>query len=433
MKRLIYFDHAATTPLHPRVLEAMLPYLGERFGNPSATYTPAREAQRAVEQARRSVADVLSCRSTEVVFTSGGSESINAALKGVAFAQKMARVGDHVVTTAIEHHAVLHTCEYLEKFGLEVTHVPVDRHGLVNPDDIAEAVTEHTVLVSIMTANNEVGTIEPVAEVARALRERGRSLGRRIPLHTDAVQAAGLLNLDVEALGVDLLSLSAHKFHGPKGAGVLYLRRGTPFLPQQSGGGQERQRRAGTENVAGIVGAGLALRLAEEGRKTNNCACRALSHRLTERILVDIPESQLNGHPEQRLANNVNVSFCGIEGEALLARLDEVGVAASSGAACGSSSWEPSHVLLAMGIPMDMAVGSLRLTLGPSNTEEEADYLLRILPELVRSLRDQAKLGPRRRRAEPATPNGRRRGSPVPTESRRAARPRSTRLSRSRP
>jgi len=432
MSRLIYFDHAATTPLHPRVLEAMLPYLGERFGNPSATYAPAREAQRAIEQARRSVADALDCRPTEVIFTSGGSESINAALKGVAFAQKMARVGDHVVTTAIEHHAVLHTCEYLEKFGLEVTYVPVDRHGLVNPDDIADAVNERTVLVSVMAANNEVGTIEPVAEIARALRERGRSLGRRIPLHTDAVQAAGTLDLDVEALGVDLLSLSAHKFGGPKGAGVLHLRRGTPFLPQQSGGGQERQRRAGTENVAGIVGTGLALRLSEESRDPNNRACLALSRRLAEGILPHIPESQLNGHPERRLANNVNVSFRGIKGEALLARLDELGIAASSGAACGSSSWEPSHVLLAMGIPMDMAVGSLRLTLGPSNSEEEVDYVLRLLPDLVRSLRDQAepiRLGGRRRQASQATPNGSR-GAPLSsTQGRR----RPARLSRSHP
>ena len=390
MTRLIYFDHAATTPLHPRVLEAMLPYLKERFGNPSGSYTLAREAQRALDQARRSVADVLGCRPTEVVFTSGGSESINAALKGVAFAQEKARVGNHVITTAVEHHAVLHTCEYLEKFGFEVTYVPVDRHGLVDPDEVVAAVNERTVLVSVMAANNEVGTIEPVAEIARALRERGRALGRRIPLHTDAVQAPGMLDLDVEALGVDVLSLSAHKFYGPKGAGVLYLRRGTPFLPQQSGGGQERQRRAGTEDVAGIVGTGVALRLAEEGREANSRACRVLRDRLSEGILARIPRSQLNGHPERRLANNVNVSIRGVEGEALLDRLDGAGIAASSGAACGSSTWEPSHVLIAMGLPLEMAVGSLRLTLGPSNTEEEVDYLLDVLPDLVRSLREPA-------------------------------------------
>jgi cysteine desulfurase len=401
MSGLIYFDHAATTPLHPRVLEAMQPYLKERFGNPSGTYALAREAQRALDQARRSVAEVLGCRSTEVVFTSGGSESINTALKGVAFAQKKARVGDHVVTTAVEHHAVLHTCEYLEKFGFEVTYVPVDRHGLVDTDEIIRAVNERTVLVSVMAANNEVGTIEPVAEIARALRERGRALGRRIPLHSDAVQAPGMLDLNVEVLGVDLLSLSAHKFYGPKGAGVLYLRRGTPFLPQQSGGGQERQRRAGTEDVAAIVGTGLALRLAEEGREANSRACRVLRDRLAEGILTRIPGSQLNGHPERRLANNVNVSFRGVEGEALLAHLDEVGIAASSGAACGSSTWEPSHVLIAMGLPLEMAVGSLRLTLGPSNTEAEVDYLLSVLPDLVRSLQEPAGRRPPARRAGP--------------------------------
>ena len=401
MSGLIYFDHAATTPLHPRVLEAMLPYLKERFGNPSGTYALAREAQRALDQARRSVADVLGCRSTEVTFTSGGSESINTALKGVAFAQKKAGVGDHVVTTAVEHHAVLHTCEYLELFGFEVTYVPVDSHGLADPDEVVRVVNERTVLVSVMAANNEVGTIEPVAEIARGLRERGRALRRRIPLHSDAVQAPGMLDLNVEALGVDLLSLSAHKFYGPKGAGVLYVRRGTPFLPQQSGGGQERQRRAGTEDVAGIVGTGVALRLAEEGREANSRACRALRDRLAEGILTRITGSQLNGHPERRLANNVNVSFRGVEGEALLALLDGVGIAASSGAACGSSTWEPSHVLIAMGLPLEMAVGSLRLTLGPSNTEAEVDYLLSVLPDLVLSLREPAGPRPPARRAGP--------------------------------
>jgi cysteine desulfurase len=265
-------------------------------------------------------------------------------------------------------------------------------------------VNERTVLVSVMAANNEVGTIEPVSEIARALRERGRALGRRIPLHSDAVQAPGMLDLNVEALGVDLLSLSAHKFYGPKGAGVLYLRRGTPFLPQQSGGGQERQRRAGTEDVAGIVGAGVALRLAEEGREANSRACRVLRDRLAQGILARITGSQLNGHPERRLANNVNVSFRGVEGEALLACLDEAGIAASSGAACGSSTWEPSHVLTAMGLPLEMAVGSLRLTLGPSNTEAEVDYLLHVLPDMVRSLREPAGRRPPTRRAGPPKP-----------------------------
>jgi cysteine desulfurase len=297
-----------------------------------------------------------------------------------------------VVTTTVEHHAILHTCEYLEEFGFELTYIPVDSHGLVDPEEVARAVSERTVLVSVMTANNEVGTIEPVAEIARALRERGRALGRRIPFHTDAVQAPGLLDLNVETLGVDLLSLSAHKFYGPKGAGALYLRRGTPFLPQQSGGGQERQRRAGTENVVGIVGTSLALRLAEEGRESNNRACRVLRDRLAKGILARIPDSQLNGHPERRLANNVNIGFRGVLGEVLLARLDEEGIAASSGAACGSSTWEPSHVLMAMGLPLEMAVGSVRLTLGPSNTGDEVNHLLHVLPDLVRSLREPAGL-----------------------------------------
>jgi len=387
VSRLIYFDHAATTPLRPEVLAAMLPYLGERFGNPSATYRLAREALGAIDGARRTVAEVLACRPAEIIFTSGGSESINAALKGVAFAQKKARVGHHIVTTTVEHHAVLHTCEYLEKFGFDVTYVPVDRFGQVDPDQLAAAVNERTVLVSLMMANNEVGTVEPMAEAARAVRQRARSLGRRIPFHTDAVQAPCALALEVDDLGVDLLSLSAHKFGGPKGAGVLFLRRGTPFLPQQSGGGQERQRRAGTEDVAGIVGLGVALRLAAGEREEATRICFGLRDRLIEGILAKVAGARLNGHSQRRLPNNVNVSFPGVEGEALLARLDGMGIAASSGAACGSSSWEPSHVLLAMGVPLEAAIGSLRLTVGPTNTLEEIDHLLDVLPPLAADLR----------------------------------------------
>ena len=246
MKDLIYLDYASTTPLHPQVREAMLPYLEERFGNPSATYSLARQAAAAVAAARDSVAGLLGCRSTEVSFCSGGTESINTAIKGVAFAQQLARMGNHIITSAIEHHAVLHSCQYLEKFGFEITYLPVDSDGMVDPADAAEAVNERTVLVSVMTANNEIGVVEPIAEIAKAVRERAREIGRRIPFHTDAVQAANALSLNVDELGIDLLSLSSHKFYGPKGSGVLYLRRGTPFLPQQSGGGQERQRRAGT-------------------------------------------------------------------------------------------------------------------------------------------------------------------------------------------
>lgn len=387
MSASIYLDHAATTPLHPQVLEAMLPYLTDSFGNPSASYGVAREARRAIEQSRSTVAEALGARPSEIVFTSGGSESINAALKGVAFAQKKARAGNHIVTTTVEHHAVLHTCEYLEKFGFEVTYVPVDSFGLVKPQDVADAIGDRTVLVSVMTANNEVGTIEPVAEIAGAVRERASELRRRVYVHTDAVQAPGALPLNVDGLGVDLLSLSAHKFYGPKGAGVLYLRRGTPFLAQQSGGGQERQRRAGTEDVAGIVGTAVALRLAEENRQASAVASRRLRDRLIEGILARVSNCTLNGHPEMRLPNNVNIAFAGIEGEELLKELDGAGIAASAGAACGTSTWEPSHVLLAMGVPLDRAVGSLRFTLGTDNTDEELDRVLEVLPDLVERLR----------------------------------------------
>jgi len=387
---VIYLDNAATTPLHPKALEAMLPFLTQRFGNPSATYAIARQAQKAIDDARKAVAAVLGCRAADVVFTSGGTESVNTALKGVAFAQKKARAGNHVVTTEVEHHAVLHTANYLEQFGFEVTRLPVDRFGLVDPDDVARAITERTVLVSVMLANNEVGTIEPVAEVARLVAERGRALRRRIPFHTDAVQAPGALPLDVDALGVDLLSLSGHKFGGPKGTGVLFLRRGTPFVAQLSGGGQERQRRAGTENVAGVVGLATALTIAEEDRESYIATCRRMRDRLIEAIPALVPDATLNGHPTQRLANNVNVSIRGVRGDKLVAALDRAGIAASAGAACGSSSWEPSHVLLAMGLSMPEAVGGLRLSLSAENTDAELDTLLEALPQAVRGLRSYA-------------------------------------------
>jgi cysteine desulfurase len=387
MKDIIYLDYAATTPLHPEVREAMLPYLDERFGNPSATYALARQSARAIDDARSTVARVLGCRPNEVIFTSGGTESINAAIKGVAFAQQLARVGNHIVTSAIEHHAVLHSAQYLEKFGFEVTYLPVDRDGLVDPDEAARALTERTVLVSVMLANNEVGVIEPVAEIARAVRERARQLHRQIPLHTDAVQGANSLSLNVDELGVDLLSLSSHKFYGPKGAGVLYVRRGTPFLPQQSGGGQERQRRAGTENVAGITGTAKALELAQEHRSAYVESCRALQERLIDGIASRLPDAQLNGHRERRLPNNVNVSFPGADARIMLRLLDEADVAASAGSACNEETLEPSHVLLAMDAPLERAVGTLRLTLSPQTTAAEIDRVLSLLPSVV----DQAR------------------------------------------
>jgi cysteine desulfurase len=386
-KRFVYLDHAATTPLRAEVRETMLPYLSERFANPSAAYASARQAQRAVEDARRTVAEVLGCRPGEVVLTSGGTESVNAAIKGVAFAQQLAHVGNHIVTSAIEHHAVLHSAQYLEKFGFDVTYLPVDAYGLVGPAAVAEAVGPRTVLVSVMLANNEVGTIEPMAEIAQAVRARGRSLGRRVHLHTDAVQAPCSLDLNVDRLGVDLLSLSAHKFGGPKGAGVLYLRRATPFLSQQSGGGQERQRRAGTENVAGIVGTAVALRLAAAEREAYVRHCRRLRDRLLNGIRSAIPGAQLSGHPQARLPNNAHFTFEGVEADALLAALDGAGIAASSGSACTSSVWEPSHVLVAMGVPLARAIGSLRLTVGPENTDEEIEYALSVLPAVIDRLR----------------------------------------------
>ena len=387
---MIYFDNAASTPLHPQALEAMYPYLTGSFGNPSATYGVAREAQKAIDDARTTVANILHCRTSDVVFTSGGTESVNLALRGVAFALMKSRAGNHIVTTAVEHHAVIHTCNYLEEFGFDITYVPVDGYGRVEPDDIARAITDRTILVSVMLANNEVGTVEPVAETAKVVGERAKALGKRIPVHTDAVQAPGMLPIDVEALGVDLLSLSGHKFRGPKGTGVLVLRRGTPFVAQTTGGGQERQRRAGTENVAGIVGQAVALRIAEEARGSNVARCLDLRDRLTAAIIASVPDARLNGHPSERLPNNVNVSLRGVRGDELVQALDRDGVAASAGAACGMLTWEPSHVLLAMGLGMPEAVGGLRLTLSAENTEAEIDEFVRVLPEVLSTLRAPA-------------------------------------------
>jgi len=386
----IYLDHAATTRLHPRALDAMLPFLGEGFGNPSGAYALGKQAGRAVDEARRTVAEVLGCPAREVVFTGAGTESINAAIKGVAFAQKFAGVGDHIVTSSIEHHAVLHSCQYLERFGFQTTYVPVDSHGLIDPDEVARAITDRTVLVSVMLANNEVGTVQPIAEIARAVRQRARALRRPVPLHTDAVQGANALDLGVGGLAVDLLSLSAHKFCGPKGTGILYMRRGTPFLAQQSGGGQEGHRRAGTENVAGIAGTAVALRLAQEGRDEYERTCRSLAGRLTEGVLASVPAATLNGHPERRLPNNAHFSFEGAESDTILSGLDRLGIAASAGSACTSATWEPSHVLVAMGLPLSKAVAALRLTVGPENREAELDYTLSVLPEVVATSRTGA-------------------------------------------
>lgn len=387
MEHLVYLDNAATTPLHSTVLDAMLPYLTTSYGNPSATYGLARAANEAVQSSRRTVAGILGSRATEVVFTGGGTESINTGIKAVAFQQRKARAGDHIVTSTIEHHAVLHACQYLERFGFEVTYVPVDEFGVVDPDDVARAVTERTVLVSIMAANNEVGSLQPVAEIAAAVRERARQMKKRIPFHTDAIQAPNSLRLDELAREVDLLSLAAHKFRGPKGMGVLYVRRGVPFLAQQNGGGQERQRRAGTEDVAGIVGTAAALRLTQASLAEDRIRTRDLATRLRDGILARVPRSELNGHPDARLANNVSINFDGADARSLLDGLDAAGIACSAGAACGATTLEPSHVLLAMGLPLERAIATLRFTLGHETTTADIEYVLEQLPAIVESSR----------------------------------------------
>ncbi|MEX0682219.1 MAG: cysteine desulfurase family protein [Dehalococcoidia bacterium] len=390
MKTAIYLDHAATTRLNPKALEAMLPHLEGSFGNPSGTYALARQAARSLESARSSVAGLIGCRPQEVIFTGPGTESINAAIKGVAIAQQQAGLGNHIITTTVEHHAVLHSCEYLEKFGFEVTQVTADRYGTVSPHAVANAMTDRTVLVSVMLANNEIGTIEPVAEIAAAVRERARAMRRTVAVHTDAVQGANSLELNVDGLGVDLLSLSAHKFGGPKGSGVLYMRRGTPFLAQLSGGGQERQRRAGTENVASVAGTAAALAEAQAHRDDYTKACRALTTQLVEGVLRTIKGATLTGHPEMRLPNNAHFSFEGARSDTTLDALDKLGIAASAGSACNSATWEPSHVLAATGMPLRRAVGALRLTVGPENTDEEIERVLSVLPGVVAESRAAA-------------------------------------------
>ncbi len=374
----IYLDHAATTALDPRVLDVMLPYFTTEFGNASSIYTLGRHAMQAIDSAREQVADVLGCRPTEIAFTGCGSESDNLAIKGIAFASQ--KKGNHLITSSIEHHAVLHTCQYLERFGFKTTYLPVDEYGRVNPGDVERAITDQTILVSIMYANNEVGTVEPVAEIGRICR------ARKIPFHIDAVQAGGALPLDVRALNADLLTLSAHKFYGPKGVGILYVRQGMRLLPQLQGGSQERGRRAGTENVAGIVGAATALYLAYEDLPQVMPRITALRDRLIAGLLT-IPASRLTGHPTERLPNNASFCFEGVEGESILLNLDLLGIAASTGSACTSGSVDPSHVLIAMGLPPEWSHGSLRLTLGKENTDADVDTILDVLPEIVEKLR----------------------------------------------
>jgi cysteine desulfurase len=379
--RLIYLDHAATTPLDPRVLEAMLPFLSGVSGNASSIHQVGRAALQALDDAREQVALVLGCQPKEIVFTSGGSESINLALKGVAMALR-AQGKNHLISSTIEHHAVLHALDYLVEYeGFRVTLLPVDRNGRVNPADLSAAIHPETALVSVMYANNETGVIQPITELATICRERG------VLFHTDAVQVPGQLSLDVNALGVDLLSLTAHKFYGPQGVGLLYLRRGTPLVSQINGGAQERRRRAGTENIAGIVGLAKALTIAESERTTHASRLRALSERLIDGVLSRIPQSWLNGDRESRLPSIVNLGFACIETESLLLLLDQRGICASSGSACTSGSLEPSHVLLAMGLSPEEANGSIRFSLGKQTTDEQIDIVLDLLPDLVAQLR----------------------------------------------
>ena len=383
MKR-IYLDYAATTPCDPQVLKAMEPYFFEKFGNPSSIHSFGQEAKGAIEEAREKLAAFLGAKADEIIFTSGGTESNNFAVGGVAYAQ--ANKGNHIITSAIEHHAITETCKFLEKRGFEVTYVGVDKNGLVSPADIKKAITDKTILVSVMHANNEIGTIQPIAEISKIARESG------IYFHTDAVQTTGHIPTNVNDLNVDLLSLSAHKFYGPKGVGALYVRKGTRIERFLHGGDQEKGRRASTHNTPGIVGLGKAIELCLDKMQDEAEFQTGLRDRLIKEIKEKIPDVYLNGHPQQRLPNNVNVSIKYIEGESILLNLDMLGIAASTGSACTSTSLEPSHVLLAIGLPHEIAHGSLRLTLGRWTKEEDVSYLLEHLPAVVDKLRQMSPL-----------------------------------------
>ena len=383
--REIYADNSATTKLSPAVLEKMLPYLTEVYGNPSSIYRVGGRAKEALEAARERIAKNLgAARPGEIYFTSGGSESDNWAIKGVARALKK-KGKNHIITSKFEHHAVLHTCESLEKEGFEITYLDVYENGIVRPADVAAAIRGTTALVSVMYANNEIGTIQPIAEIGAVCRERG------VFFHTDAVQAAGYVKIDVTAQNIDLLSMTAHKLHGPKGIGLLYVRRGVPIETLIHGGAQERGKRAGTENVAGVVGLDAALQIAVDGMEARNKKLAALRDRLIDSLL-QIERSRINGDRVSRLPNNVNMCFEGIEGESLLLKLDFNGISASSGSACTSGSLDPSHVLLAIGLPHEIAHGSMRLSFSEETTEEDIDYIARVVPEVVTYLRNMSPL-----------------------------------------
>lgn len=383
MKR-IYFDHSATTPVDTEVAKLTVEYMTEKFGNASSVHAFGREARKAIDEARDKVAALLNASSNEIFFTSGGTEGDNLALKGIAFANR--KKGNHIITSAIEHHAILHTCEYLEKQGFTITYLPVDEYGMVSIEELKNAITDKTILISIMFANNEVGTIQPVQKIGQLAREKG------IYFHTDAVQAVGSYPIDVKELNIDLLSFSGHKFHGPKGIGGLYVRKGVRIEAIQHGGAHERNMRAGTENVPGIVGLGKAAEVAQNEMDKKIAHITALRDKLIKGVMEVIPHTKLNGHPTERLPGSANFSFLFLEGESLLLNLDLKGIAASSGSACTSGSLDPSHVLLAMGLTHEVAHGSLRLTLGRGNTEAEVDYCLEVLPEIVERLRQMSPL-----------------------------------------
>lgn len=379
----IYLDNAATTPIRSEVLNSMMPFFDNRFGNPSALYSYGQEAKKAIEEARDKVAAAIGASADEIFFTSGGTESDNWALKGAAYALK--DKGNHIITSSVEHHAILHTCQYLESQGFEITYLPVDEYGLVDPNDLKKAIKDNTILVSIMYANNEIGTIEPIEELVKVAHDKG------VLFHTDAVQAVGNVPVDVKKLNVDMLSMSAHKIYGPKGVGALYIRKGLRIDTLLQGGAQERNRRAGTENVAGIVGFGTAIELITKNIDEHIKKLTRLRDKLIDGILK-IPYTRLNGHPIKRLPGNVNVSFEFVDGESLILSLDMEGICVSSGSACTAGSIDPSHVLLAIGLPEEIAHGSLRLTIGEENTEEEIDTVINKLPKIVDRLRQMSPL-----------------------------------------
>lgn len=384
--RKVYLDNAATTALSPKVLEKMMPYLTDTYGNASSPHSFGQVARIGVEHAREQVARAINADPSEIVFTGCGTESDNTVLFGVA--ERYAKKGDHIITTNVEHHAILHSCAALEKKGIKVTYLPVDKDGLVTPEQVRDAITDKTILVSVMFANNEVGTIMPIPEIAAVCHEKG------VLFHTDAVQAAGHIPIDVKAMGIDMLSISGHKFHGPKGVGVLYERKGIRLPSYIIGGEQEKGRRAGTENVAGIVGLGEALELAVTNMSETSARMTRMRDRLIEGIEVSIPEVKLNGHRTKRLPNNVNFSIKYIEGESILLMLDMAGIAASSGSACTSGSLDPSHVLLALGLTHEVAHGSVRMTLGDDTTDEDIDYVLETLPKVAHRLRAMSPISP---------------------------------------